>query len=294
MICGALRLARFNVQTACVDRRFFIGLPTPAAAGVVAAVVILLEGEPPGSLAGDRDRGGHLRAGAPDGLHLPLLVVQGDRLRPAPPGGDPAGRSCSACMIVATIRECLSVPALRRLRCRGPRVRLVGATARDRRTAGGQGAPATRTDVHAPNPTIGESARDEHDYKIARAARRRYRAGSHPGRPCACSRRSAKPPGSSFEFEQALVGGAAIDATGGPLPAATLKLCRQAPRHPVRRGGRAEVGQPAAGERARAGAAAHCARSSISSRTCAPPRAFPCWWTPPRSSARWSRAPISW
>jgi len=30
----------------------------------------------------------------------------------------------------------------------------------------------------------------------------------------------------SFEFEQALVGGAAIDATGGPLPAQTLKLCR--------------------------------------------------------------------
>jgi len=30
----------------------------------------------------------------------------------------------------------------------------------------------------------------------------------------------------SFEFEQALVGGAAIDATGGPLPPPTLKLCQ--------------------------------------------------------------------
>ena len=30
----------------------------------------------------------------------------------------------------------------------------------------------------------------------------------------------------SFEFEQALVGGAAIDATGSPLPAQTLKLCQ--------------------------------------------------------------------
>jgi 3-isopropylmalate dehydrogenase len=30
----------------------------------------------------------------------------------------------------------------------------------------------------------------------------------------------------SFEFEQALVGGAAIDATGGPLPPQTLKLCQ--------------------------------------------------------------------
>jgi 3-isopropylmalate dehydrogenase len=30
----------------------------------------------------------------------------------------------------------------------------------------------------------------------------------------------------SFEFERALVGGAAIDATGTPLPSATLKLCQ--------------------------------------------------------------------
>ena len=34
--------------------------------------------------------------------------------------------------------------------------------------------------------------------------------------------------GGSFEFEQGMVGGAAIDATGGPLPAATLDLCRKA------------------------------------------------------------------
>jgi 3-isopropylmalate dehydrogenase len=33
--------------------------------------------------------------------------------------------------------------------------------------------------------------------------------------------------GVSFEFEPALVGGAAIDATGDPLPAATLALCEQ-------------------------------------------------------------------
>jgi CDP-diacylglycerol---serine O-phosphatidyltransferase len=47
VICGALRLARFNVQTGSVDRRFFIGLSTPAAAGVAAAIVILLQGEEP-------------------------------------------------------------------------------------------------------------------------------------------------------------------------------------------------------------------------------------------------------
>src|SRR5271169_2034586 len=34
--------------------------------------------------------------------------------------------------------------------------------------------------------------------------------------------------GHSFEFEAALLGGAAIDATGEPLPAATLALCRRA------------------------------------------------------------------
>lgn len=44
VICGALRLARFNVHTGTADRRFFVGLPTPAAAGVAAASVMLLHG----------------------------------------------------------------------------------------------------------------------------------------------------------------------------------------------------------------------------------------------------------
>lgn len=44
VICGALRLARFNVASGTADRRFFIGLPTPAAAGFVASTVLLLEG----------------------------------------------------------------------------------------------------------------------------------------------------------------------------------------------------------------------------------------------------------
>jgi 3-isopropylmalate dehydrogenase len=38
----------------------------------------------------------------------------------------------------------------------------------------------------------------------------------------------AKNSSASFEFEQALVGGAAIDATGTPLPPASLELCRSA------------------------------------------------------------------
>lgn len=39
--CGALRLARFNVQVGTVERRHFIGLPIPAAAAEIAAIVLL-------------------------------------------------------------------------------------------------------------------------------------------------------------------------------------------------------------------------------------------------------------
>jgi len=37
--CGTLRLARFNVQKSSVDGRYFVGLPIPAAAAPVAALV---------------------------------------------------------------------------------------------------------------------------------------------------------------------------------------------------------------------------------------------------------------
>jgi CDP-diacylglycerol---serine O-phosphatidyltransferase len=39
--CGALRLARFNVQVTLVEKRSFVGLPIPAAADMVAATVLL-------------------------------------------------------------------------------------------------------------------------------------------------------------------------------------------------------------------------------------------------------------
>ena len=42
VVCGALRLARFNVHSGVSDRRYFVGLPTPAAAGIVASVVLFL------------------------------------------------------------------------------------------------------------------------------------------------------------------------------------------------------------------------------------------------------------
>lgn len=41
--CGALRLARFNVQTSVIDPKRFNGLPIPAAAGMMATAVIFFD-----------------------------------------------------------------------------------------------------------------------------------------------------------------------------------------------------------------------------------------------------------
>ena len=38
-VCAALRLARFNVRVGVVDKRYFQGLPSPAAAGILAGAV---------------------------------------------------------------------------------------------------------------------------------------------------------------------------------------------------------------------------------------------------------------
>jgi CDP-diacylglycerol---serine O-phosphatidyltransferase len=53
LLCGALRLARFNVQKNPIpknpgrpDRKYFVGLPIPAAAGMVAAVVYASDAQP--------------------------------------------------------------------------------------------------------------------------------------------------------------------------------------------------------------------------------------------------------
>jgi len=43
VICGALRLARFNVQATGVQKYTFTGLPIPAAASVVASAVLLIQ-----------------------------------------------------------------------------------------------------------------------------------------------------------------------------------------------------------------------------------------------------------
>ena len=53
LLCGAMRLARFNIQKNPIpsnpgrpDRKYFVGLPIPAAAGMVASVVYAAESEP--------------------------------------------------------------------------------------------------------------------------------------------------------------------------------------------------------------------------------------------------------
>jgi CDP-diacylglycerol--serine O-phosphatidyltransferase len=53
LLCGAARLARFNIQKNPVpknpgrpDRKYFVGLPIPAGASMVAAVVFAFDGEP--------------------------------------------------------------------------------------------------------------------------------------------------------------------------------------------------------------------------------------------------------
>ncbi|HLK63946.1 MAG TPA: CDP-diacylglycerol--serine O-phosphatidyltransferase [Bryobacteraceae bacterium] len=53
LVCGSARLARFNIQKNPVpknpgrpDRKYFVGLPIPAAAGMVCAVVFAADGEP--------------------------------------------------------------------------------------------------------------------------------------------------------------------------------------------------------------------------------------------------------
>ena len=41
VVCCATRLARFNVQTVRADKRFFVGLPCPAAGGGIACILLV-------------------------------------------------------------------------------------------------------------------------------------------------------------------------------------------------------------------------------------------------------------
>jgi CDP-diacylglycerol--serine O-phosphatidyltransferase len=59
VICAALRLARFNVQINTIENRFFQGLPSPAAAGMMVSVIIFFN---------------HLKI-PEDIKHLPVLLL---------------------------------------------------------------------------------------------------------------------------------------------------------------------------------------------------------------------------
>ena len=83
LICGALRLARFNVQatrprtlaegTGKVDKKNFVGLPIPAAAGLLAALVHFA----PRPLASYGDYWSVVYAGSLMGLVAVLALLDG-------------------------------------------------------------------------------------------------------------------------------------------------------------------------------------------------------------------------
>ncbi len=60
-----------------------------------------------------------------------------------------------------------------------------------------------------------------------------------------------------LEFEDALIGGAAYDAVGSPLPDATIQACKAVDGHPARRRRRSEVGRHPRAASSRARAARH-------------------------------------
>ena len=71
--CAALRLARFNVDSGVVSKRFFIGLPSPAAGCALAAFILFVPFLPPFLM----DQLGYLTMALC--LIVPLLMVSRTR-----------------------------------------------------------------------------------------------------------------------------------------------------------------------------------------------------------------------
>ena len=79
VVCTAIRLARFNVQAAVEEKTSFMGLPSPAAAGILASYVLLsrwsgftqrhLPEQGHGLVRGKPERLLNLRGAHPDGHH---------------------------------------------------------------------------------------------------------------------------------------------------------------------------------------------------------------------------------
>ena len=102
-----------------------------------------------------------------------------------------------------------------------------------------------------------------------------------------------KATGTSFEFEGGLVGGAAIDATGGPLPDASLRICQQADAILFGSVGGPKWDNLPQETRPERGLLRIRKELDLFANL-RPPSASPCWWMPRRSSARWWRGPTSW
>jgi CDP-diacylglycerol--serine O-phosphatidyltransferase len=73
MTCGVLRLARFNIMTGSIGKKFFIGLPIPAAACALAALVLFNQ-HLPASIH-------HLLPGITLGLTFVLALLMVSRIR---------------------------------------------------------------------------------------------------------------------------------------------------------------------------------------------------------------------
>ena len=77
-----MRLARFNIQTAAAtDKRYFVGMPSPAAAGVIASTIFLFPDGPLTPLQDDRVIGERGTCGGKAGraARHSLEVVTGQR-----------------------------------------------------------------------------------------------------------------------------------------------------------------------------------------------------------------------
>lgn len=74
--CAIMRLARFNVEVGLdeEDHRVFKGIPTPAAAGVLASLVIIFFNTDMAQMVGDRVDDGGLAAGT-KALHAGILTA---------------------------------------------------------------------------------------------------------------------------------------------------------------------------------------------------------------------------
>ncbi len=92
---GAIRLARFNIQTS-TDKRYFVGMPIPAAAAVPAATVFVFPDGAAPTTDGAACAGAGARPGVPDGQHHPVPQLQDDRPAGAAVLQDPARCSRSS------------------------------------------------------------------------------------------------------------------------------------------------------------------------------------------------------